>query len=73
MNWISIDNREPPEGLYILGCAGEGSPVFITRLVDREWDTGANHKRPCYLGKEKTKTSAPVVYWMPLPSRPAES
>lgn len=66
MNWIFIDDKLPTEGEYILGKAGEDCPVFITRLIDDEWDTGNNHKRPCYTKTEMYKTSAPVVFWKPL-------
>ena len=69
-NWICVDELMPDEGLYILGCTGEECGVFITRLIDGEWDTGANYKRPVYLGKEKAYTSAPVVFWMYLPDSP---
>ncbi len=70
MEWIRVEDRVPPENVYILANAGEGCPIFVTRLVDNEWDTGANYKRPCYLGKNMFKTSAPAVYWMPLPRPP---
>lgn len=70
--WIFIDDQMPPEGEYILGCSGEGSPIFITRLHEGDWDTGANFKRPAYLRNEMFKTSASTVYWMPLPKPPIQ-
>lgn len=70
--WIFVDDQMPPEDDYILGCSGEGSPVFITRLHNGEWDTGANRKRPCYLGKEMFKTSCAPTYWMLLPKPPKD-
>lgn len=65
--WIFIDDEQPPSGEYILGKSGDDSPVFITRFHEGEWDTGANGKRPCYTKTEMFKTSASVVFWMPLP------
>ena len=68
--WINSGDKMPPIGEYVLGCAGIGCPVFITRYFEDEWETGANRKRPCYLGKEMFKTSADADYWMPLPEAP---
>lgn len=68
--WILSDDEMPQEGEYILGCAGEECPVFITRWIDGEWDTGANHRRPCYIGDRMYKTNVAAYYWMPLPKSP---
>lgn len=71
--WIFVGDEMPLEGEYVLTKSGEDSPIGITRFIDGEWDTGNGHKRPIFTKKERFMTSADVVYWMPLPDKPAES
>jgi len=69
MNWIFIGDEYPPEDEYILACAGEDCPVFITRLHNAEWEQ-ERQRNPCFRAQEKFYTGADPVYWMKLPVSP---
>lgn len=69
--WKFIGKDLPPEGEYIFATSGEDSPIFVTRLVENEWEIPGNlHRRMCFTKKEMFYTRADVVFWMNLPELP---
>ena len=68
--WIGVEELLPPEGMYVLCATMDYPHIFISRLVDGEWDTGGGWRRPAFFQNEKVMTRRSPHFWMPLPNAP---
>lgn len=70
--WISINEKKPEDGHYVI--IGYHFGVGIAQWAGDEWDTvGSNHKHYIFTDKQKVFSSCQAEYWMPLPDMPKET